>query len=72
MIKFIKKLFIKEGKVITKWPAKDLREDILVVDISRLKENIVGVKRRKYCVYKRTEPVPDYSDEIENININEL
>ena len=72
MIKFIKKLFIKEGKVITKWPAKDLREDILIVDISRLKENIVGVKRRKYGVYKRTESVPGYSDEIENININEL
>ncbi len=45
MINWIRKLFVREGKVIVGWPAKDLREDKLIVDLSKLDQNLVGIRR---------------------------
>ncbi len=72
MIDWFRKRFIREGKVIVTWPAKDLREDRLVVDLSKLDENLVGIRRRQYGVFHRMEPLPEYQDEVEFIPLNKL
>jgi hypothetical protein len=36
------------GKEIIHWPAKGIREDIVVVDLSRIADELIGVKRRPY------------------------
>ena len=72
MINWIRKKIIRKGKIIVGWPAKDLREDKVVVDLSKLDENLVGIRRRQYGVLHRTEPVPDFSEEVEYLPINNL
>jgi hypothetical protein len=72
LIKWIRKKFIREGKLLIRWPAKDLREDTLVVDISRIDDDIIGVKRRRYGVLRHASPIPEFSEQVEYINFDEL
>ena len=72
MINWIRKKRIREGKVIVTWPKRDLREDRLVVDLSRLDQNLVGIRRRRYGVLHRTKPPPDYRDDIEFVPLKKL
>jgi hypothetical protein len=72
MIVWLKKWRLYPGKVVVRWPAKDVRVDILIVDLSRLQENLVGVRRRQYGVYRRSGPPPEYPVEVEFINLGDL
>lgn len=58
--------------MIVRWPAKDLREDVLVVDVSRLTEDQVGVRRRRNGVFGRVGPPPAYPDEVEFVELATL
>lgn len=49
----------------------DVREDVQIVDLSRLGENLVGVKRRRYGVLRPTEP-PAFPNEVEFIDLDAL
>jgi hypothetical protein len=59
---WLKERTLREGVCLVRWPAKDLREDIRIVDLSRLSEHVVGVQKRRYCVLHRTEPPPQFGD----------
>jgi hypothetical protein len=65
MLAWLKRRLLREGRIIVRWPSLDVREDVLVVDLSRLSQNLVGVKRRVYGVYRRKCPPPDFPSEIE-------
>ncbi len=58
MFRWLKKRRLYPGKVLVRWPRKDLREDVEVVDLSRLDENLVGVRRRQYSLYRPLDPPP--------------
>lgn len=64
MLMWLKRCVMRPGREIVHWPARDLREDLLIVDVSRLSANFVGVKRRVYGVYRRVSPPPEYPREI--------
>ena len=49
---------VRLGQQVVHWPAKDLREDYLVADISRLNEGLVGVKRRRWGTFGGNNPPP--------------
>ncbi len=68
---WMKKRGLREGKVIVRWPAMDLREDVCIVDLSRIAQDEVGVKRRRYCVLHRTTPPPEYGD-LEYVTLREV
>ena len=53
---WFKKRTLHEGKEIVNWPVTDVRHDILIVDLSRLKENQVGIRERTYGVLRRKSP----------------
>lgn len=57
------------GKEINSWSAYDVRKDYLIADLSRLNEELVGVRTREYGVLHRTKPPPEFSDEIEYISV---
>jgi hypothetical protein len=42
------------------------------MDLSRVSENLVGVRRRQYGVYRRVGPPPDYPTEVEYISLGDL
>ncbi|GEM_PF-2005289 len=68
---------IHEGREITLWPGKDFREDILIVDCSKIKDNIVGVKRRMWGTFRflgdySPASVPEYPDKVEYVNVKDL
>jgi len=72
MINWLRKKMVQEGKVVVGWPARDLREDRMVVDLSRLSRNIVGIRCRRYGVYLRGEPPPEYDDEVVFVPLRKL
>lgn len=59
---------VRLGLEITHWPARDLREDYLVADVSRTAEGLVGIRRRCFGTLGATE-VPPYPEEVENIPV---
>lgn len=59
---------VRLGLEITHWPARDVREDYVVVDVSRVGEGLVGIRRREWGVLGATE-VPPYEEPIEFIPI---
>ena len=59
---------VRLGLEITHWPACDQREDLRVVDISRLGEGLVGVQRREWNVlhhHRLNLPHPPFCDAVE-------
>ena len=72
LIDWLRKKMIRKGKVIVCWPAKDLREDRMVVDVSKLDQNIVGFRCRRYGVYRRSEPPPEYDNKIVFVPLKKL
>jgi hypothetical protein len=72
MFRWLKKRRLYPGKVLVRRPAKDVREDVLVVDLSRLGEDLVGVRRRRYGVYGLNDPPPEYPAEVEFIALDAL
>ena len=55
---------VRLGLEVTHWPARDVREDYLVVDVSRMDEGLVGIRRRLFSpLWKRGSP-PPYDEEI--------
>jgi hypothetical protein len=63
---------LREGLVITGWLAPDYRQDVLIVDLARLGEDVVGVKRRRYGVCLRAEPPPDFPEKTEYLKVDDL
>jgi hypothetical protein len=57
---------------ITHWPARDLREDYLIVDVSRIEEGLVGIRKRCWCVMRSGRAKPPYSDEVEFISVKKF
>lgn len=63
---------VRLGLEITHWPACDQREDLRVVDVSRLGEGLVGVQRREWNVlhqHRLSLPEPPFSNSVEFCNI---
>ena len=61
---------VRLGLEVTHWPAKGIREDCLVVDVSRVGEGIVGIRRRRWGVFGSGGSPPPYPDAVEYIRIN--
>ena len=72
MFAWLKKRTLRVGREVVRWPAKDLREDFLIADLSRLGEGLVGVRRRRYGVYRRVGQPPPYPDQIEYIGLSSV
>jgi len=64
----IQKRRVRPGLEITHWPAKGVREDYLVVDVSRTTEGVVGIRRRRWGVRGAASP-PPYPQEVEFISV---
>lgn len=63
-----------EGAELTRFVAKDVRKDVLVVDVSRLDEDRLVVRTRTWNVLyvsKDLATVPPYGDPIE-VGIDDL
>lgn len=67
---WLKRRSLREGKVIVRWPARDVRRDLLITDLSRLADGQVGLKRREYCLRGKTPPPP--FGEVEYISLREV
>lgn len=67
---------LHEGDEVILWPACDLREDHMVVDLSRLAdEDLIGIKCRLWGalpVARGQEQTPDYPDEVKYIKALDL
>jgi len=72
MIDWIRKKRVRKGKIIVGWPAKDLREDRIITDVSKLDQHVVGIRRRRYGVLHRKDPVPEFSEEEEYVPLSRL
>ncbi|MBC7772707.1 MAG: hypothetical protein H7210_09460 [Pyrinomonadaceae bacterium] len=59
---------VRLGMETTHWPGFDLREDSIVVDVSRVDEGLVGIRRRRWGVYGGG-PMPPYPDTVEYISL---
>jgi hypothetical protein len=59
---------IKLGMEAVRWPKRDLREDIKVVDLSRLHEGFVGVCKRRYNIL-RCKAIPPYGEQVIYITV---
>lgn len=69
---FLQRRRVRLNQEITHWPVPDVRNDLLVVDISRADEGLVGVRHRRWNVLHRHHtraPIPDYSPEVHFISI---
>ena len=61
---------VRLGLEISHCPGRDWREDYLVVDVSRVKEGLVGVRQRSFCTMNRGgHGAPPYSETIDFIRI---
>jgi len=72
MFAWLKRRRLRVGREVVRWPAKDLREDLLITDLSRLSEGLVGVRRRRYGVYRRQGPPPPYPEEVEFVDLSSV
>jgi hypothetical protein len=68
---FQKRKPVKLGMEVVHWPLRDLREDLKVVDLSRLNEGLVGVWKRRYNVL-RLKAVPPYEEQVSYITVADL
>lgn len=59
---------VRVGLEVTHWPLKDVREDFLVVDVSRVAEGLVGVRRRRWGLLGRAS-APPYDSAVEFIPV---
>lgn len=71
LLNWIRRKRLREGRLLVIWPAMDLREDRLVCDLSRLDQDLVGVRRRRYGVLNRTLPPPNYPESIEYLTVTQ-
>jgi hypothetical protein len=55
------------GLEVSHRPGHHIREDYLVVDVSRLSEGLVGIRRRQCAAYCKSPPA--YSEEVEFIPV---
>jgi hypothetical protein len=60
---------IRPGAEISHWINRERRQELLVVDISRIDDGVVGVRRR---VYWRNSKPPPFDDAIEYCTISEF
>ena len=51
---------LREGKVFSFWPAKDLRRDFQVADVTRLDEGVVGVRVRTFGTLGASVSAPPF------------
>ena len=59
---------VRVGLEVTHWPYHDLREDYVVVDVSRLDERLVGIRRRIWDMLGG-KSAPPYTDAVDFIPI---
>lgn len=52
----------RQGEVLTFWPAMDLCRNILIADVTRIEEGIIGIRVRTYGMLRRTSPIPEFGD----------
>ena len=62
---------VRLGQGVTHFPARDVREDYIVVDVSRLQEGLVGIRRRTWYLRGGRE-APPFSEDIEYIRRDEF
>jgi hypothetical protein len=68
---FRKRKPINLGMEVVHWPLRDVREDLKVVDVSRLREGFVGVWKRRYNVL-RHKAIPPYEEQVHYITITQF
>jgi hypothetical protein len=61
---------VRLGKVVVHWPRPDVREELRVVDVSRLGEGLVGVQRRAWDV--RYGKAPAFPEAVEYCTVSEF
>jgi hypothetical protein len=59
---WLKKRNIREGQVIVRRPEVDIKEEIWIIDLSKLAQNEVGVRIRRRNLYPRNEQETDYGE----------
>jgi hypothetical protein len=65
----LKKLALTLGKEFNRIRGPDRRDDLLVVDLSRIEEDLVGVRRRVWYLLGHKGPFPEFGLEIEYVNL---
>ena len=64
---------VRVGLEVCHWPAPDVREDLLVVDVSWLNKGLVGVRRRVWNVlYARGAAPPPYPEAVEYCTVSDF
>jgi hypothetical protein len=63
---------LKVGDEWVRFPAPDMRVDIIIADMSRIDEDLVGVRRSAIPVLGYKGPIPKYADEIQYISLWEI
>lgn len=59
---------VRLGQEVTHWPLRDVREDYVVVDVSRQDEGLVGICRRRWNLLgRRGQSAPPYREQVEYI-----
>lgn len=59
---------VRVGLEVTHWPLMHIREDFLVVDVSRVAEGLVGISRRRWGLLGRAS-APPYDSAVEFIPV---
>ena len=62
---------VRLGKVLQRWQRPDVREELRVVDVSRLDEGLVGVQRRVWNVLYGESP-PPFPEAVEYCTVGEF
>jgi hypothetical protein len=65
---WLKRRRLRVGLELVSWPDRHVRQDWLIVDLSRTADGVVGVRRRRYGVYRSPEP-PPYDEDVEFVSI---
>jgi hypothetical protein len=62
---------VRPGQVLQRWQRPDVREELRVVDVSRLDQGIVGVQRRVWNVLYGESP-PAFPEAVEYCKVSEF
>jgi hypothetical protein len=68
----LKILALSVGKEFNRIRGPDRRDDLLIVDLSHIEEDLVGVRRRVWFLLGYEGPTPEFDSKIEYISLWEI
>src|SRR3954469_8438084 len=71
IVLFIRRKRYRLGRELIFWPAKDLRRDVQIADVSRLDDGIIGIRLRTVGCFGFTGEFPSFG-EVRHIRLCDL